>query len=173
MSNKIALATIQFRADAKGANVALESLRQSASDARDRVKEMQAALDKGIKTMKGADGIEFNVASELNKATRQAKNFEQSIRELMKGATALETVVKNIRMGEIEASSRAELKGAINAAEARKRSVRGNDPEDLQMQRELNTVIEESRKQLNNLDRDTQKVIDTLKEGGTVALLQL
>jgi len=169
MSNKIALATIQFRADAKGANVALESLRSSADNARRTVNEMQAALDKGIKTMKDSTGVEFNVADRLRAATKEAKGFESAIHELMKGATALEEVVRNIRLGEIEKSSRAELKGAINAAESRKRSVRGSDEDSLKMQRELNIVIEESRKQLNNLDRDTQKVIDTLKNGGTVA----
>ena len=169
MSNKITLATIQFRADAKGANAALESLRQSSKDAHDEAERMREALDKGIKTMKDANGVDFDVARKFSEMTKQAKNFDQAIRELVKGATALETVVKNIRLGEIEASSRAELKGAINAAEARKRSVRETDPEDLQQQRELNIVIEESRKQLNNLDRDTQKVIETLDRGGTIA----
>ncbi|MBP5425113.1 MAG: phage tail tape measure protein [Prevotella sp.] len=169
MSNKITLATIQFRADAKGANAALESLRQSSKDAHDEANRMREALDKGIKTMKDANGIDFDVAKKFSEMTKQAKNFDQAIRELVKGATALETVVKNIRIGQIEASSRAELKGAINAAEARKRSVRETDPEDLQQQRELNIVIEESRKQLNNLDRDTQKVIETLDKGGTIA----
>jgi len=169
MSNKIALATIQFRADAKGANVALDSLRASAAEARKTVNEMQDALDHGIKKLKDANGVEFNVADRLKSATKEARGFEAAIRELMKGATALESVVKNITLGEIEKSSRAELKGAINAAESRKRSVRGDDEESLKMQRELNIVIEESRKQLNNLDRDTQKVIETLKNGGVVA----
>lgn len=169
MSNKIALATIQFRADAKGANAALDSLKNNADNARRTMKEMQDALDRGIKTMKDANGIEFDVATKFRNAEKDARSFEKAIRELIKGATALETVVGNIRMGEIEKSSRAELKGAINAAEARKRSVRETDPEDLQQQRELNQVIEESRKQLNRLDRDTAKVIETLQNGGTVA----
>ena len=169
MSNKIALATIQFRADAKGVNPALDAMRASAKDAHDEMDRMQAALDRGIKTMKDANGVEFDVAKRFNEARKQAVSFDKAVRELVKGATALETVVQNIRLGEIEKSSRAELKGAINAAEARKRSVRETDPEDLQQQRELNQVIEESRKQLNNLDRDTQKVIETLDKGGTIA----
>lgn len=175
MSNKIALATIQFRADAKGANVALESLRSSADNARRTVNEMQAALDKGIKTMKDSTGVEFNVADRLRSATKEAKSFEAAIRELMKGATALEEVVRNIRLGEIEKSSRAELKGAINAANSRLRPIREKEEtgklnkEDLQKQRELKEVITEAEKQLNRLDRDTEKVIETLRNGGTVA----
>lgn len=175
MSNKIALATIQFRADAKGANVALDSLRASAADARKTIDEMQDALNRGIKTMKGADGVEFDVAAKLKSATKEARSFESAIHELMKGATALESVVKNIRMGEIEKSSRAELKGAINAAQSRLRPIREKEEsgklneEDLQRQRELNLIIAESQKQLNRLDRDTEKVIETLKNGGTVA----
>ena len=169
MSNKITLATIQFRADTKGVNPALDAMRQSAKDAHDEMDRMQEALDKGIKKMKNANGVEFDVADRLKAATKEARSFDQAVRELVKGATALETVVQNIRLGEIEKSSRAELKGAINAAEARKRSVRETDPEDLQQQRELNQVIEESRKQLNNLDRDTQKVIETLDKGGVIA----
>lgn len=169
MSNKITLATIQFRADTKGVNPALDAMRQSAKDAHDEMDRMQEALDKGIKKMKDANGVEFDVADKFRQAQKAAKSYDQALRELVKGATALETVVQNIRLGEIEKSSRAELKGAINAAEARKRSVRESDPEDLQQQRELNQVIEESRKQLNNLDRDTQKVIETLDKGGVVS----
>lgn len=175
MSNKIALATIQFRADAKGANVALESLQVSADRARRTMKEMQDALDRGIKTMKDSNGVEFDVATKLKNATTEARSFEKAIRELAKGATALEEVVKNIRMGEIEKSSRAELKGAINGANARLRSIREKEEsgklnkEDLERQRDLKTVINESNKQLNRLDRDTAKVIETLQQGGTVA----
>lgn len=175
MSNKIAIATIQFRADAKGANAALDSLRASADDARRTMKEMQDALDHGVKKLRDVNGVEFNVEDKLKAATKEAKQFDQAVRELVKGATALETVVDNIRLGEIEKSSRAELKGAINAANSRLRSIREKDEkgqlnqEDLQMQRDLNTVIAESQKQLNRLDRDTQKVIETLKNGGTVA----
>lgn len=169
MSNKIQLATIQFRADAKGVNPTIDAIRQSSKDAHDEVDRLEEALKKGIKVMQDANGVDFNVADRLKVVTKEAKGFDQALRELVKGATALEAVVKNIRLGEIEASSRAELKGAINAAEARKRSVRATDPESLEMQRELNIVIEESRKQLNNLDRDTQKVIDTLQNGGVVA----
>lgn len=169
MSNKITLATIQFRADTKGVNPALDAMRQSSKDAHDEVDRLQEALDKGIKRMKDANGVEFDVADKFRQAQKAAKSYDQALRELVKGATALETVVQNIRLGEIEKSSRAELKGAINAAEARKRSVRETDPEDLQQQRELNQVIEESRKQLNNLDRDTQKVIETLDNGGAIA----
>ena len=169
MSNKITLATIQFRADTKGVNPALDAMRQSSKDAHDEVDRLQEALDKGIKKMKDANGVEFDVADKFRQAQKAAKSYDQALRELVKGATALEAVVQNIRLGEIEKSSRAELKGAINAAEARKRSVRESDPEDLEQQRELNQVIEESRKQLNNLDRDTQKVIETLDKGGVIA----
>ena len=169
MSNKITLAIIQFRADTKGVNPALDAMRQSAKDAHDEMDRMQEALDKGIKKMKDANGVEFDVADKFRQAQKAAKSYDQALRELVKGATALESVVQNIRLGEIEKSSRAELKGAINAAEARKRSVRETDPEDLEQQRDLNKVIEESRKQLNNLDRDTQKVIETLDKGGIVA----
>ena len=169
MSNKITLATIQFRADTKGVNPALDAMRQSAKDAHKEVDELEKAFANGIKTMQNANGVEFNVADRLRAARKEAKSFDQSIRELIKGATALESVVKNIGMGRIEDSSRAELKGAINGAQSRLRSVRGSDPESLQMQRELNTVIEESRKQLNRLDHDTAKIIETIQQGGSVA----
>lgn len=169
MSNKIALATIQFRADAKGANVALDTLKAKAAEAHRTVDDLEDAMKRGVKTMKDANGVEFDVATKFRNAEKDARSFDKAVRELIKGATALEAVVGNIRLGEIEKSSRAELKGAINAAEARKRSVRETDPEDLQQQRELNQVIEESRKQLNRLDRDTAKVIETLQNGGTVA----
>ena len=175
MSNKISLATIQFRADAKGVNPALDAIRQASKDAHNEVDRLQDALDHGIKKMKDANGIEFNVAESLAAARREAKSFDAAIRELTKGATALEAVWKNIEMGTIEKNSRAELKGAINAAQSRLRSIREMqedgtiDEESLQRQRELNVLITESQKQLNNLDRDTAKIIETIEKGGTVS----
>lgn len=175
MSNKITLATIQFRADAHGVTPALDAMRQSSKDAHEEVDKLQEALDRGIKTIKDANGIDINVAKRLNEAKKEAKDFDAAIRELMKGATALESVVKNIELGTIEKNSRAELKGAINAASSRLRSIREMtesgvvDEESLQRQRELNIVILESQKQLNNLDRDTKKVIETIEQGGTIS----
>jgi len=175
MSNKITLATIQFRADTKGVNPALDAMRQSAKDAHKEVDELEKAFTNGIKTMKDANGVEFNVADRLRAARKEAKSFDQGVRELIKGATALESVVKNIQEGIIEASSRAELKGAINGAQSRLRPIREKlengtiNEEDLQRQRELNTVILESQKQLNRLDHDTAKVIETIQQGGTIS----
>lgn len=175
MSNKITLATIQFRADTKGVNPALDAMRQSAKDAHKEVDELEKAFADGIKTMKDANGVEFNVADRLRAARKEAKSFDQGVRELIKGATALEAVVKNIQEGIIEASSRAELKGAINGAQSRLRPIREKlengtiNEEDLQRQRELNTVILESQKQLNRLDHDTAKVIETIQQGGTIS----
>ena len=175
MSNKITLATIQFRADTKGVNPALDAMRQSAKDAHKEVDELEKAFANGIKTMKDANGVEFNVADRLRAARKEAKSFDQGVRELIKGATALEAVVKNIQEGIIEASSRAELKGAINGAQSRLRPIREKlengtiNEEDLQRQRELNTVILESQKQLNRLDHDTAKVIETIQQGGSIS----
>ena len=99
MSNKITLAIIQFRADTKGVNPALDAMRQSAKDAHDEMDRMQEALDKGIKKMKDANGVEFDVADKFRQAQKAAKSYDQALRELVKGATALESVVQNIRLG--------------------------------------------------------------------------
>ena len=175
MSNKVTLATIQFRADAKGVNPALDSIRQASQDAHNEVDRLQAALKSGIKTMKDANGVDFNVAKKIAQLTKEAKSFDAAIRELTKGATALEAVWKNIELGTIEKNSRAELKGAINAAQSRLRSIRAMqedgtvDEESLQRQRELKVLVTEAQKQLNNLDRDTAKFIETLEKGEAVS----
>ena len=69
MSNKITLATIQFRADAKGVNPTLDAMRQSSKDAHDEIDRLQQSLDKGIKTMKDVNGVDFNVADKIKEMT--------------------------------------------------------------------------------------------------------
>ena len=169
MSNKIALATIQFKADARGANAALESLRQESKTSHEEIDRLNKALQDGIKTMKDANGIEFDVAKRLKEARTEANSFDKAINELIKGATALESVVKNIRLGEIEKSSRAELVGAINAVNARRRSLKEEMPNYDEIKKDLADVENEARKQLNRLDHDTERLLQTLREGGAVA----
>ena len=169
MSNKIALATIQFKADARGANAALESLRQESKTSHEEIDKLNKALQDGIKTMKDANGIEFDVAKRLKEARTEANSFDKAINELIKGATALESVVKNIRLGEIEKSSRAELVGAINAVNARRRSLKEEMPNYDEIKKDLADVENEARKQLNRLDHDTERLLQTLREGGAVA----
>lgn len=169
MSNKIALATIQFKADAKGANAALESMRQSAKETEQKVADLQKAFDNGIKTMKDANGVEFNVAEELKRAKAEAKSFNDGIAQLIKGATALESVVKNIRLGEIEKNTRGELKGALNALDMRRRNLKEESPDYAERKKDFDDAEAEIKKQINRIDHDTDRLLKTLSEGGSVA----
>ena len=146
MSNKIALATIQFKADAKGANAALESMRQSAKETEQKVADLQKAFDNGIKTMKDANGVEFNVAEELKRAKAEARSFNDGIAQLIKGATALESVVKNIRLGEIEKNTRGELKGALNALDMRRRNLKEESPDYAERKKDFDDAEAEIKK---------------------------
>lgn len=169
MSNKIALATIQFKADAKGANAALESMRQSAKETEQKVADLQRAFDNGVKTMKDANGVEFNVAEELKRAKAEAKSFNDGIAQLIKGATALESVVKNIRLGEIEKNTRGELKGALNALDMRRRNLKEESPDYAERKKDFDDAEAEIKKQINRIDHDTDRLLKTLSEGGSVA----
>lgn len=169
MSNKIALATIQFKADAKGANAALESMRQSAKETEQKVADLQRAFDNGMKTMKDANGVEFNVAEELKRAKAEAKSFNDGIAQLIKGATALESVVKNIRLGEIEKNTRGELKGALNALDMRRRNLKEESPDYAERKKDFDDAEAEIKKQINRIDHDTDRLLKTLSEGGSVA----
>ena len=169
MSNKIALATIQFKADAKGANAALESMRQSAKETEQKVADLQKAFDNGIKTMKDANGVEFNVAEELKRAKAEAKSFNDGIAQLIKGATALESVVKNIRLGEIEKNTRGELKGALNALDMRRRNLKEESPDYAERKKDFDDAEAEIKKQISRIDHDTDRLLKTLSEGGSVA----
>lgn len=169
MSNKIALATIQFKADAKGANAALESMRQSAKETEQKVADLQRAFDNGVKTMKDANGVEFNVAEELKRAKAEAKSFNDGIAQLIKGATALEAVVKNIRLGEIEKNTRGELKGALNALDMRRRNLKEESPDYAERKKDFDDAEAEIKKQINRIDHDTDRLLKTLSEGGSVA----
>ncbi|MBR6128466.1 MAG: phage tail tape measure protein, partial [Bacteroidaceae bacterium] len=169
MSNKIALATIQFKADATGANAALESMRESAKKAEEKVEELQRAFDNGIKTMKDANGVEFDVAKRLKEANAEARSFRDGISQLIKGATALEAVVKNIRLGEIEKNTRGELIGARNALNLRRRNLKEEMPDYAERKADFDSAENEINKQLNRIDHDTDRLLQTLRDGGSVA----
>lgn len=163
------IAAVEFQANSRQANAALESIRSDADKARKTVQEMQEALDKGITTMKGADGIEFDVAKRLRDATKEAKAFEQAAQSLMRGVKAFDELWKNARMGTIENLTGQQIKAGMNAAKVQMERLKLGDKDDREKARAIQSVLDESQKVLNKMKLDTDQIIHTFESGGKVA----
>ncbi len=173
MSQSHTLATIQFQANARGANAALDSLLEEAKRTRTEIEALQADLDKGMTLKIGADGKEFNIQERIDAEKRSLKQLEDGYKNLTKGAKAFEEVVKNIRAGKIENSSIQELNQAANAAELRLKRLVPSDADYKQRFADLRTVIDESRKQIATLATGVDEYFEKITKGGDTSVSEM
>ena len=163
------IAAVEFHANSRQANAALESIRSDANEARKTIQEMQAALNKGITTMKGADGIEFDVAKKLREATKEAKAFEYAAQSLVRGVKAFDELWKNAKLGTIENLTGQQIKAGMNAAKVQMDRLKLGNEEDRAKARAIQSVLDEGQKVLNRMKIDTDQIIHTMETGGKVA----
>ena len=163
------IAAVEFHANSRQANAALESIRSKAQEARKVTEEMQEALNKGITTMKGADGIEFDVAKKLRDATREAKAFDTAAQSLIRGVKAFDELWKNAKLGTIENLTGQQIKAGMNAAKVQMDRLKLGNEDDRAKARAIQSMLDESQKVLNRMKIDTDNIIHTIETGGKVA----
>lgn len=163
------IAAVEFQANSRQANAALESIRADADKARRTIAEMEEALAKGITTMKGADGIEFDVAKKLQEATKAARDFDHAAQALIKGAKAFDELWKNAKLGTIEELNAAQIKAGINGGKVRADRLKLGDAEDRKAAAAIQDMIDEGQRVLDKLKLNTQNLIQTFESGGRVA----
>lgn len=162
------IAAVEFHVNARQANAALESMRQSAEDAREEMAQLQEQANKGVKTVM-VGGKDMDITKRIRDLNATAKAFEQAAQSQIKGVKAWDELWKHAKMGNIEDLTGQQIKAGVNGAKRQYDRLILGDEEDRRKAAAIRDIIDQATIVLAKLKGDTDKVIQTLSDGGHVA----
>ncbi len=162
------IAAVEFHVNARQANAALESMRQSAEDAREEMAKLQEQSDKGVKTVM-VGGKDMDITKRIRDLNATAKAFEQAAQSQIKGVKAWDELWQHAKMGNIEQLTGQQIKAGVNGAKRQYDRLILGDEEDRRKAAATRDIIDQANIVLDKLKGDTDKVIQTLSDGGHVA----
>ena len=162
------IAAVEFHVNARQANAALESMRQSAEDAREEMAQLQEQANKGVKTVM-VGGKDMDITKRIRDLNATAKAFEQAAQSQIKGVKAWDELWQHAKMGNIEQLTGQQIKAGVNGAKRQYDRLILGDEEDRRKAAAIRDIIDQANIVLDKLKGDTDKVIQTLSDGGHVA----
>ena len=172
MAQRYDIVRIDFQANSRGANAAIESLRRSAEECNERVTLLKKDLKDGIKMGKSTQEIE-NIRKAISSAQKEAKQFTKGYNELAKGMRTLDTAIKAFNDGSLNQMSQAFQKAANNAAKLTRTKLDPMSDSYKEDYRQLTALMDATQQNFARMQGDAQQMIKTLKNGGKVAVAAL
>ena len=165
MANRYDIIRIDFQASAKGANTAIESIRQEAEQCNNKITELKKNIAEAPKNGVDAKIVE-DWNAELKITEKRFRQFSTAYRELIKGMRALDEGVKMFNDGSLAQMNAAFQKQVNNAAKlAQSKLTVGTDE-----WRQMGALMQETEQNYARMQRDTDQLIESLQNGGTVFL---
>ena len=168
MAQRYDIIRIDFQANARGANAAIESLRKEAEECNGRITKLKQDLKDGIKMGKSTEEIE-NIRRAINSAQKEARQYSKAYNELTKGMRTLDTAIKAFNDGSLKDMSAAFQKAAYNAAKLTRTKLDPLSKTYKEDYRQLTALMDASQQNYSRLQGDAAEMIKTLKNGGKVA----
>ena len=163
MANRYDIIRIDFQASARGANTAIESIRKEAEDCNTRISELKKNIAEAPKN--GTDAKVLEGWNEELKATeKRFKQFNTAYKELVKGMRALDEGVKMFNDGSLQEMNAAFQKTVNNAAKLAQSKLKVGTDE----WRQMGALMQETEQNYARMQRDTDQLIESLQNGGTV-----
>ncbi|MFW5512558.1 MAG: hypothetical protein ACOCOY_01455, partial [Prevotella sp.] len=162
------IAAVEFQANARQANQAIDSMKQKADECNSRVEDLQERLKQGIQTIT-IKGKPTDIEKEIRNQQRLARSYNDAAAALMKGVKAWDELWKHAKMGNIEDLTGQQIKAGVNGAKRQYDRLILGDEEDRRKAAAIRDIIDQSDIVLAKLKGDTDKVIQTLADGGNVA----
>jgi hypothetical protein len=163
MANRYDIIRIDFQASAKGANTAIESIRQEAEQCNNKISELKKNIAEAPKNGTDAKIVEgWN--AELKVMDKRFKQFNTAYKELIKGMRALDEGVKMFNDGSLSQMNAAFQKTVNNAAKLAQSKLETGSNE----WRQMGALMQETEQNYARMQRDTDQLIESLKNGGTV-----
>lgn len=172
MAQRYDIVKIDFQANARGANAAIESLRKAAEDCNDRVTKLKKDLAEGIKMGKSTEEIE-NIRKSIAAAQKEARSFQKGYDELAKGMRTLDTAIKAFNDGSLAQMSQAFQKAANNAAKLTRTKLDPLSDTYKEDYRQLTALMDATQQNFARMQGDAQQMVKTLKDGGKVSVAAL
>lgn len=170
MATRHEITSIQFKADAGKANAAIDSIRQKAKEANDQMAQLRQKLEEGKKANLPIEDLK-KMEDQLKSATKEAKQWSDAQRNLMRGVKALDEAIIQFNRGQgsVEKMSAALSKAARNAAQLQQsRMERGS-----QGWQEMEALITALDKNLVKARQDFDGLVQTIEAGGRVSVSEL
>lgn len=163
MANRYDIIRIDFQASAKGANSAIESIRKEAEDCNTKISELKKNIAEAPKN--GTDAkILAGWNDELKVTEKRFKQFNTAYKELVKGMRALDEGVKMFNDGSLQEMNAAFQKTVNNAAKLAQSKLKAGTDE----WRQMGAIMQETEQNYSRMQRDTDQLIESLQNGGTV-----
>lgn len=162
------IAAVEFQADARQANQAIDSMKQEAEKCNKKVELLQERLQQGFKKIT-LEGKPTDVEKEIKNQQRLAKSYMEAAAALTKGAKAWDELWKHAATGNIEALTGQQIKAGVNGAKRQYDRLILGDDGDRRKALVIKEIIDQANIVLDKLKGSTNEVIETLNNGGHVA----
>ena len=172
MAQRHDITTITFQANARGANAAIEALRQEAERCNLVVTDLKTKLKDGIKMGKSTDELD-KIRADLKTADKEAKQWSKAYNELIKGMRVLDQGIKAFNDGTLNQMSAAFQKTLYNAAKLTRTKLAPDSDSFKQDFKELTALMDAAQQNFAKLQGDAASMIKTLKEGNKVSVSAL
>ena len=162
MANRYDIIHIDFQANARGANAAIESIRKEAEESSKKITQLKQDIADALKAgdTDKADLLKVDLRSE----DKRLRQLTQAQNELIKGMRVLDQAVKQFNDGSLQEMNAAFQKSANNAAKLAQSKMETGS----QSWREMGAIIQETEQNYARMQRDTDQLIEHLQNGGTV-----
>lgn len=168
MAQRYDIIHIDFQANARNANAAIESMRQECERCNKQVKDLQKKLKDGIKANLPSSQIQ-KLRDNLDAATKQARQFNKAYGELAKGMRVLDQGIKAFNDGSLATMNAAFQKAVYNAAKLTRSRLDRTSASYKKDREEMTALMDATQQYYASIQTDTQKVLDTISKGGKVS----
>lgn len=168
MSQRYDIVHIDFQANARGANAAIESMRQGADRCKQQVKDLKEQLEKGKKANLPTAEIQ-KLEDSLKAARKEFRQWDSAYNQLIKGMRTLDIAVKAFNDGSLAKMNAAFQKSAYNAAKLQKTRLNQESGTFKQDSMELQALMDAAQKNLSQINTVANQVIKTVQNGGKVS----
>lgn len=163
MANRYDIVRIDFQANARGANAAIESLRQEAEKSNAALTKTREEIDRALKA-NAPDDVIAGLRAMAKTEERRYKQLSQAQNELIKGMRVLDQGVKMFNDGSLNQMNAAFQKAVNNAAKLAQSKFDAGTKE----WREMGAIMQETEQNYARMQRDTDQLIQVIQQGGTV-----
>ena len=170
MAQRYDIVHIDFQANARNANAAIESIRQQAETSSKKVADLKKQLQDALSNPSPANaGLLNTLRADIKAAEKDSKQWNKAYNELVKGMRTLDLAVKAFNDGSLKDMSAAFQKTANNAAKTVSSKLNPESSTYKKDKQELKALMDETQTIYARLQADTQQVLNTIAKGGKVS----